>query len=92
MPVYTVSYDLNRPGQNYTDLIAELESSPGWWHFLKSSWLISTNETPDQLWNRISRHVDKSDFVLIMEVTNRKSGWLPQDAWDWINNNVRRAA
>ena len=71
MRVYSVNYDLNRPGQNYAGLISELENSPNWWHFLKSSWLIATFETPEQLWDRISPHIDKSDTVLIIEVVNR---------------------
>ncbi|MBP9143897.1 MAG: hypothetical protein KBF21_15935 [Thermoanaerobaculia bacterium] len=92
MRVYSVNYDLNRPGQNYAGLISELENSPNWWHFLKSSWLIATFETPEQLWDRISPHIDKSDTVLIIEVVNRSAGWMSQEAWDWINVNVRRAA
>ncbi len=92
MRVYSVNYDLNRPGQSYAGLISELENSPNWWHFLKSSWLIATFETPEQLWDRISPHIDKSDTVLIIEVVNRSAGWMSQEAWDWINVNVRRAA
>ncbi len=92
MRVYSVNYDLNRPGQNYAGLISELENSPNWWHFLKPSWLIATFETPEQLWDRISPHIDKSDTVLIIEVVNRRAGWMSQEAWHWINVNVRRAA
>lgn len=88
MPVYNVSYDLNAPGKNYTDLIKELENSPLWWHYLKSTWLISTNETPAQLWDRLSVHADQNDSFLIIEVRNNSAGWLKQEAWDWINNNV----
>ncbi len=92
MRVYAVSYDLNRPGQNYQGLIGELEQSPSWWHYLKSTWLIATNETPDQLWGRLEPHVDTTDCVLIMEVINRAQGWLPAKAWEWINQYVRAAA
>lgn len=90
MNVYIVSYDLNRAGQNYAGLYAELKKTT-WWHYLDSSWLIATNETADQLWNRLSRHCDQNDRVLVIKVqsgiTNR-SGWLPKDAWDWIAQHV----
>ena len=85
--LYNVSYDLNKPGKNYDSLHEELKKSLNWWHHLDSTWLILTNETAEQLWNRISIHVDKNDTVLIMEVRKPASGWLTQQAWDWINQN-----
>ena len=88
MAVYSVSYDLHRPGQNYTGLIDELKKSRNWWHYLESTWLIVTNETASQLWDRLSQHVDANDSVLVIVVRNDKGGWLPKDAWDWINANV----
>ena len=34
---------------------------------------------------RILPHVDKNDFFLICGVTRDYQGWLPPDAWTWIN-------
>lgn len=92
MRVYAVSYDLNKPGQDYSSLIAELEASPGWWHYLKSTWLIATNESVQQLAGRLLQRIDKDDSLLVIEVLNNKAGWLPQKAWDWINRQLRMAA
>ena len=89
--VYAVSYDLNKAGQNYSGLIAELQRSDSWWHYLKSTWLIYTNESADQLWTRISSHIDANDFVLIIKVqpgAHNRSGWLTQPAWDWMTKHV----
>jgi len=36
--------------------------------------------------------VDSNDRMLIVGITGDKSGWLPQDAWDWINERLRKAA
>jgi hypothetical protein len=87
--VYCVSYDLNKPGQAYDKLIEELKKT-AWWHFLKSTWLIETEESAEQVWNRIEPRVDKSDNVIIIEVTSNYSGWLPKEAWDWIRERVQR--
>lgn len=65
MRVLQVSYDLRKPERNYEGLIEELKNSPNWWHHLGSTWLILTNETATELWDRISRHVDKDDTVLV---------------------------
>ena len=86
--VYNVSYDLKKVGQNYDGLIKELKESLSWWHYLDSTWLIKTNETPSQLWNRLKPNVDDNDRMLIIEVCNNTSGWLSEKAWEWINKNV----
>lgn len=88
MPVFLLTYDLNRPGQDYDGLIDELKRTNQWWHYLKSTWLLYTTETSDQLWNRVRPHVDDSDRVLICPVTQPARGWLPQEAWDWINRYI----
>lgn len=89
MSVYCVSYDLNKSGQNYSGLYAELEASPSWWHFLDSTWLISTSETADQLSARLLKKLDTNDRVLVIKVTRDYAGWLTEDAWNWINQHVR---
>lgn len=88
MTAYCVSYDLNKLGQNYDPLYKELKSSPGWWHDLDSTWLISTQETAEQLANRLLAHLDKNDRLLVIKVVRDYQGWLTQDAWKWIDAHV----
>lgn len=82
--IYEVSYDLKKPGQDYEELIKELKRSSDWWHYLKSTWLIYTNETAEQIYQRIGKFIDKNDYILIINVGKDYHGWLPNDAWDWI--------
>jgi hypothetical protein len=87
--VFAVSYDLRGKAKpDYAGLIAELKRSPAWWHHLESTWLVKTTETPAQLWNRIHQHVHQRDYLLVIEVRDNVSGWLPQKAWTWIHSNV----
>lgn len=86
--VYCVGYDLNKAGKDYDGLIKELKKSSSWWHYLDSTWLIYTQETPEQIWARISSHFDKNDYALIIRVARDYQGWLPKEAWDWINKHV----
>lgn len=87
--VLMIAYELHRPGQHYSDLYEEIKkvSNGLWWHYLTSHWLIETHLSPQQVWERLAAHVDKNDSVLVMRVTNSPSasGWLPQDAWNWLN-------
>jgi hypothetical protein len=79
--VYVVSYHLRKPGKNYVELTEQLRNSPGWWHYLESTWLISTRESADELYNRLHVHIDEGDSILIIEAGRRRQGWLPKDAW-----------
>lgn len=85
MPVYSVGYDLNLPGQDYAGLIAELKASPGYLYLLKSAWIIGTRETASQVWERLARHIDKGDRILIIQLVNNRAGWLTKDQWEWID-------
>ncbi|EOC1429087.1 hypothetical protein ACI1AD_004395 [Cronobacter dublinensis] len=88
MPIYCVSYDLNKAGQNYNSLYEELKKSNSWWHHLDSTWLVSTYETAKQLSDRLRNHLDNNDTLLVIGVTKEYSGWLPQDAWDWLGKSL----
>lgn len=88
MSVYCVSYDLNKAGQDYSGLYEELRNSPGYWHYLDSTWLISTSETADKLFSRLKPYIDDNDSVLVIGVTSARSGWLPKEAWEWLSKNI----
>jgi hypothetical protein len=90
MTAFSINYDLKMPGRNYNPLYDEIKRSPQWWHFLESTWLIATDETINQVSYRLRHHIDKNDFLLIIEIRNNKQGQLPKDAWDWINVHVPR--
>lgn len=89
MSVLLITYDLNQPGQKYDALYEKIKSLGPWWHYLDSTWLVSTTSTPDQACERIRSTLDNGDHVLILNITGDTSqGWLPQAAWDWINKHV----
>lgn len=88
MTAYVVSYDLKAPGRDYSNLYEAIKRGAKWWHYLESTWIIVTNETPQQVWDRLGNHVDTNDRLLIIEVRDNVQGWLSKDAWNWIHSNV----
>ncbi|POA91178.1 hypothetical protein C1883_04965 [Pseudomonas protegens] len=88
MPVYCVTYDLHKAGQNYNELYREIRNSPGYWHELESIWLVSTSENAQQLSSRLLKHIDNNDHLLVIRVSQDFQGWLPKDAWEWLNNHI----
>lgn len=59
-----------------------------WWHYISSSYIIITE------WNVLANQVtelvqdlmpNKKFFVCELNLKNH-NGWLPEDAWEWINS------
>ena len=86
--LYVVSYDLRKKGKDYRGLSDELQRSSGWWHYLESTWLIVSWDGADQIYNRLRKHLDVNDTILIMQVGTDYQGWLPKEAHTWIQNHL----
>lgn len=90
--IYAVNYDLKAPGRDYSGLYTAIQGCGEWWHYLGSTWLINTTLDAQQIWSRLSMHVDRNDVVLVIGVSKDYQGWLPQEAWQWINDRQRAMA
>ena len=90
--IYSINYDLKKPGRNYEALYEAIKSCGAWWHYLDSTWLVDTSLTASQIWERIRGDLDKNDSVLIIGVTKDYAGWLPKAAWEWIKARRTLAA
>lgn len=88
--IYLFTYDL-RPAffRNVEPLKRELRNSPAWCNYLERTWLIGTYETEQQLHARVARHLTKQDLWFITRITYGYFGWLPKEAWDWIEETSR---
>lgn len=90
--IYAINYDLKRPGQNYDELYKAIKNLGDWWHYLGSTWLVDTNLTAKEVWDRLAPHVDQNDRFLVIGVTRDYSGWLTKEAWEWINSRLNKLA
>jgi hypothetical protein len=70
MSLYWIGYDLDKPGQDYSDLIAELKRF-GAVRILKSDWLLGHNATtPGALRDTFSKYLDENDRIMVVELKN----------------------
>ena len=90
--IYSINYDLKQPGRDYAGLYEAIKGCGAWWHYLGSTWLVDTNLDAAGIWRRLDSHVDRDDSMLVIGVTRDYRGWLPKDAWEWINSRRARAA
>ncbi|MBZ5573290.1 MAG: SinR family protein [Acidobacteriia bacterium] len=69
MALYLISYDLDKPGQDYPDLIARLKEF-GAQRVLYSEWFLIHSATPVQLRDDLMRFMDANDRILVVELKN----------------------
>ena len=89
MTTYMIGYDLNRPGQDYADLIAAIKDQGTWWHCLDSTWLVKSERTAVQIRDALSPHLDKNDELLVARLTG-EAAWtgFDQQCSSWLKNNL----
>jgi len=85
-----VGYDLNKSGQNYTELIEVLESDyESSWHELDSTWIIKTSKTCVQVRDDLLPLIDDNDELLVVELTGAVAGCgFTDEATSWLQNNL----
>lgn len=88
---FLITYDLNSPGQRYDQVITTIKenlSTGVWCTFWKSSFLLRSELTPNQMMDKLKPYIDSGDRFLIIEVTNNYQGWLNTDDWEYIQENI----
>lgn len=70
MALYWIGYDLDKPGQDYSDLIARLKELSAV-RILKSDWLLGHDSTnPKDIRSDLSRFLDENDRIMVAELKN----------------------
>jgi len=71
MATLLISYDLNKEGSNYEkkrDAVVKEIKSIGTerWRMLTTTWLVVTSETTKQVRNKIRKHLDSNDRMIVL--------------------------
>jgi hypothetical protein len=85
--IYLITYELNQKDKDYSGFYNEIKSDHAWWHYIDTTWLIKTEETPQQISDRLLPYLNKeTDNLLIIKVDPTiKQGWLSKEAWKWVD-------
>jgi CRISPR/Cas system-associated endoribonuclease Cas2 len=87
--IVLITYDLNKPGKDYSDLYNAIKAiSNDWLHQLTSVWLVQTELQPQQIYERLESCIDKNDELFIVRITSNWFGYLSQTALNWLGNRV----
>ena len=86
--VILVTYDLKTVGKDYKSFYEALKQHGHWWHHLDTTWLIHTTKTPKDVYNAVITNITTSDRLMIIEVKRPYWGYLPKEAWDWVDQRL----
>ena len=85
-----ITYEL-KTARDYTPFYAAIQHQGDWCHYLAATWLVNTTSTPQAIATALKPLMEGNDFLLVVEITSNYQGWLPKEAWDWINSRMYAA-
>jgi hypothetical protein len=75
MRQYIISYDLYRPGHNYSDLTGAIKHlGEDWEHPLANLWIVETDHTADEIRGILGNHLIAGDKLYVREAGDDVSG------------------
>ena len=86
--ILLVALDLKQAATSYTELYDALKAKESWWHYMRTTWLVATEDTPQDIVDEIKPFLQSGDRALVTRLTNPYQGWLPTKAWDWIRRHM----
>ena len=82
---YIITYDLNKIGQNYEEIIKAIKNYR-WAHPLESTWFVKTDKSAEAIYADLKRYIDENDRLFIAELGANRQGWLAKTDWDFLNS------
>jgi len=87
MAVLLVTYDLKKPGQDYTDLLKTIKTF-SWARLSESCYAIETSSTPESVYNMLRPYMDSDDTIYIINLKRPWYGYGPKDVNDWLDQKL----
>lgn len=87
---YLIGYDLNKSGQNYSQLIQKIkELANGYWHHLDSTWIIKHSGPAADIRDALAPFIDSNDEILVVKLT-REAAWkgFNTSGSEWIKAHL----
>ncbi len=86
--LFLITYDLKGQSTQYAKFYETIQNQGKWWHYLSSTWLISTTKDAKQMFEALHPFIQQGDYILIIEVGSEYWGLLPKEAWPWITEQL----
>jgi hypothetical protein len=90
--LYQISYDL-REQRNYEVIFERIEAYGAWCHALDCGWLVSTEQSAEEIRNDLLQVVDDDDSLLVTRLSGEAAwyGFVPSVS-KWLKTQLENAA
>jgi hypothetical protein len=86
MSILLITYAKKTVLKDYTPLYESIKAnSVSWWHYLDDVWIVNSIISADEFAKKLYPYITKDDRLLVVKLTAEHQGWLPPDAWKWLN-------
>lgn len=88
MACYIVTYDLRKPGQDYSPVHDHLKTYTKWAKVTESTWAIVTDKTATQIRDSLSNICDSNDRIFVVK-SGVEAAWRNSKCSnEWLKNNL----
>lgn len=87
MAILLVTYNMNKPSQDYTEFHRVIKKYP-WKKLSESSYALDTTEFTVSLFNQLRPLQDKSDHLYVVALRRPYAGFGPSDVNDWLKQRL----
>lgn len=89
--LFCISYDLNKPGQNYPELYDKIKKlASDWCHPVDSTWFIETTYSAREVVDAIRGVTDSSDSIIVTKASGPGAWYgLSNEASQWLKKNLK---
>jgi hypothetical protein len=89
MAVYMISYDLHAPTNNREKVENSIkEQSIVWCKYLTTTYVIRSDYDICTIENNVTKYLDQNDKMMICKVQTPIRGWLSDEQWNWLYENI----
>lgn len=88
MAVRLITYDLNKPGQNHSKVLAKIKKYGSWAKLSESSYAIETNESPESTYAAFCPLLDQNDSFPVMTLKGPWTGQAKKEVIDWLQKRL----
>lgn len=87
MNLLLVTFALRNEQKDYSQFFVALRGNAlQWWHFIEQTCILTTVHTPNTYAKLLSIHIEATDSLLVTKIVPHEyQGWLPKEAWEWLN-------
>jgi hypothetical protein len=85
--VLIINYALKNKYKDYSPLYKAIQDCGAWWHFMDSTWIVYTAHSANTVSQHLQQFIDtNTDYLFVCRLQKEHQGWLPKEAWEWLNN------